>query len=94
MTIVEGGKEDQPVNQELRLSAELLLAHDRSVQPLDYCRHCTDLTVDLTLHLSLTCEQELSLHQLRQGLSSHLERSSYLFLLQSKFNTSIGLTCP
>ena len=58
MTIGESKNVDWPVNRELRLSTQLSLHHDRPIQRPHYCGHCTDPPVSLTLHPSLTREQD------------------------------------
>ena len=58
MTIGEGRNVDWPVNWELRLSTQLSLHHDRPIQRLHYCGRCTDSPVNLTVHPSLTREQD------------------------------------
>uniref|UniRef100_A0A3Q3ISA4 Wiz C-terminal zinc finger domain-containing protein n=1 Tax=Monopterus albus TaxID=43700 RepID=A0A3Q3ISA4_MONAL len=76
MTIGENGNVDRPVNRELRLTAQLLLHHDRLVHRPHYCGGCTDPPVNLLFHPSLTHEQDpkiLELLHLRQELSTNLK---------------------
>ncbi|XP_070404856.1 uncharacterized protein [Nothobranchius furzeri] len=75
VTISEGNV-DRTVNRELSKKAKLSLHHDRPVQHPHHCR-CTSLPIDLTLHLSLTREQDpeiLKLLQLEQDFISDLEK--------------------
>ncbi len=58
MTIGESRNVDWPVNRELRLAAQLFLHHDRLVHRPHYCRSCTNPSVNLPFHPSLTCEQD------------------------------------
>ena len=58
MAIGEGRNVDLPVNRELRLLIQLSLHHDRPIQRLHYCGHCSDLPANLTFHPSLTREQD------------------------------------
>ena len=86
MTIGEGRNVDWPVNQELCLSAQVSLHHDRLIHWLHYCRHCTDLPVNLTLHAALTREQNpkiLELPHSRQELSPNQEGASQLFPVEN-----------
>ncbi|KAI2645722.1 Biotin synthase [Labeo rohita] len=86
MTIGESRNVDRPVNRELRLTAQLFLHHDRPVQRPHYCRSCTDPSVDLPLHPSLTREQDpqiLKLLHPGQGLPTNLKRTSHPFLTEN-----------
>ena len=72
-------------------SAQLSLHHDRLIQRPHYCGRCTDSPVNLTLHPSLTREQDpkiLKLLHLRQELSPNLEGASHLFPVK---NHGLGL---
>ncbi|MEQ2289434.1 hypothetical protein AMECASPLE_032975 [Ameca splendens] len=74
-TISEGRNVNRPVNQELRFSAQLSLHHNGPAQRPNYCDSCTDPSVDLPLHSSLTREQDpkiLELLHLSQELHSNL----------------------
>lgn len=68
MTMGECGNQDRLVNREFYPN------HDRPVQQPHHCRCCTNQPVGLTLHLSLTGEQDsgtLELLHLKQDLSSN-----------------------
>ncbi len=83
MTIGESRNVDWPINRELHLAAQLLLHHDRPLHWTHYCRSCTNPSVNLPFHPSLTREQDpniLKLHHLRQELSTNLKWTSHLFL--------------
>ncbi len=85
MTIGEGRNKDRPVNRELCLSAQLPLHHDGSVQSPHYCRRCTDPPVDLSLHPSLTREQDpeiLKFLHLGQDLIPDPERALQALLAE------------
>ncbi|KAK3514175.1 hypothetical protein QTP70_005259 [Hemibagrus guttatus] len=68
MTIAESGNVDWLVNQEL-----CLLHHNRPVHRPHYCCRCTDPSVNLTIHPSLTRKQDpeiIKLFHLRKELPS------------------------
>ncbi len=82
MTIGESRNVDWPVNQELRLAAQLLLHHNRPVHQLHYWRSCTDPSDNLPFHPSFTREQDpkiLKLLHLQQEISTNLKWPSHLF---------------
>ena len=71
MNIGEGMNIDWQVNWELRLLAQLFLHHRRPTQRPHYSGCCTDPSVNLTFHPSLTREEDpkiLELLHLRQEL--------------------------
>ncbi|KAI3361918.1 hypothetical protein L3Q82_012189, partial [Scortum barcoo] len=64
----------------------LLLHHDGPVHRPHNCGRCTNPPVNLTLHLSLTREQDpeiLELLHLRQDLSTHPERARHPFPVEN-----------
>ena len=88
MTIGDCRNVNWTVNQELRLSAQLSLHHYRPIQWPHYFGRCTDPPVSLTLHPSLTREQDpkiLRLLHLRQKLSPNLEGASHLMYHMSSY---------
>ncbi len=90
MTIGESRNVDWPVNRELRLAAQLFLHHDRQpVHRPHYCRSCTDPSVNLPLHPSLTREQDPQILELLHWSSNTPPTCSgqaTLFRLKIKWN--------
>ncbi|XP_063738316.1 palmitoyltransferase ZDHHC1 isoform X2 [Eleginops maclovinus] len=58
MTIGEGRNEDGPADRELCLLAQLSFRHNGAVKRLQYRSRCSDSPAHLTLHCSLTREQD------------------------------------
>ncbi|KAK3560234.1 hypothetical protein QTP86_002183 [Hemibagrus guttatus] len=86
MTIGESRNVDLLVNRELCLLAQLLLHHNRPVHRPYYCCRCTDPSVNLTIHPSLTRKQDpeiLKFLHLRKDLPSNLEGASHLFPVEN-----------
>lgn len=78
MTIGEGRNENQTVNLEFRLSAQLSLQHNGPVQRLHHCRCHTDLLFNLHRHSSLTQDPELfDLLHLGQDILLDLEKAPF-----------------
>lgn len=85
VTVDACGNGDQLVNWGLRLLTYLSLPHNRSVQrPLLY-RCSTNLPIDLTLHFSLSTEQDPEIHKLlplAQDLYANPEKALHPFPAQ------------
>ncbi|KAK3561835.1 hypothetical protein QTP86_017057 [Hemibagrus guttatus] len=80
--------EDQLRGLEDRVSCctKLLLHHNRPAHRPHYCCPCTDPSVNLTIHPSLTRKQDpeiLKLLHLRKELPSNLEGASHLFPVEN-----------
>lgn len=82
MTIGEKGSLDWPVNQELHISTFFFFHHNSPVHRPHSGGGCIILPVSLTLHLSLTHEQDPAIPELlhlRQDLCTNLESARHPF---------------